>query len=105
MARRPLPIAHYENLLYKKFGVEYSIHPLEQWHGVRTDVYITCSVHKTNREVWLQKVFNGKNSTWACRQCYLDSLKADTEQVQVKSCNGSCTNCQLRKGKLLADTE
>lgn len=88
MARQPLPPAHYELKLYQKFLREYTIVPREIWRGVRTDVDIYCPIHQTKRSVWLQKVFNGKNSLWPCRQCYLDTLKKETESSC--SCGGVC---------------
>lgn len=75
MAKPTKPVSHYELRLYKRFGIQYKILPTEEWHGLRTHANIYCSIHKSSRFVWLQKVFNGRNSTWACRQCYLDSLK------------------------------
>ena len=75
MSRLCLPISHYENKLYQKFMVDYHIIPTELWIGVRTNVEISCPIHKTKRPCWLQKIFNGRMSLWPCRQCYLDSLK------------------------------
>jgi hypothetical protein len=103
MSRPALPIAHYELKLYEKYVGEYIIIPTEYWKGVRTNVEIYCEKHKSKRSVWLQKVFNGKNSIWPCRQCYLDSLKhpptdaPPTENIFHKnSCgNHSCKNCQV----------
>lgn len=116
MAKPTKPVSHYELRLYKRFGIQYKILPTEEWHGLRTHANIYCSIHKSSRFVWLQKVFNGRNSTWACRQCYLDSLKPtplldspptetelpeksnnqvfELESVPNDGCNHNCAVCQ-----------
>ncbi len=76
MPRQALPVTHYENKLYQKYGISYHIIPTEYWHGVRTNVEIACPKHLTKRVCWLQKIFNGRLSIVPCRQCYLDSLKS-----------------------------
>lgn len=72
--RLPYPVEYYEILLKKLYGVDYIINPLADWHGLRTEVNIFCTVHETYRKVNLKKVFNGNKSTRPCRQCYLDTL-------------------------------
>lgn len=72
--RLPYPVEYYEGLLKKLYGIIYIITPVTEWHGLRTNVNIYCSVHKTIRTVYLKKVFNGTKSTRPCRKCYLDSI-------------------------------
>jgi len=75
MSRNALPPSHYELKLHNKYNQTYVILPQESWRGVRTNVAIHCDKHQTKRFVWLQKIFNGRNSIWPCRQCFLDSLR------------------------------
>lgn len=75
MSRHAYPVIYYEAKLLDLYKKKYQIVPSEEWHGLRTQVSILCTEHQGRREVNLQKVFNGKNSTRPCRQCYLDSLK------------------------------
>lgn len=89
MAKTALPPSYYELRLLRMYGKQYKIVPLDDWHGLRSSATIICAKHNTQRKVWLQKVFNGrKNSTWPCRQCYLDSLKPSP------TCGGNCAKCK-----------
>lgn len=72
--RLPYPVEYYEEKLKDEFKQSYEIIPLSEWHGLRTDVRIFCHKHRTFRNVYLKKVFNGKKSTKPCRKCYLESL-------------------------------
>lgn len=92
MARRPNEIGHYETKLFDKFGIKYRIVPQTDWHGVRTQVNIFCGVHDTIRYVYLQKIFNGKNSTRPCRQCYLDELKLNVKKKDNTTRNATKGN-------------
>lgn len=77
------PVEYYEQRLKEMFGKEYEIILLEDWHGLRTMVEIFCYEHKTFREVYLKKVFNGKKSTRPCRKCYLESLQKDLDKTNI----------------------
>ena len=79
MGRRPYSIEHYEGKLYHKYGTEYSIIPREEWHGVKTQVTIFCHQCNTIRKVYLQKLFNGRNSMVPCRGCYLKRLDSNND--------------------------
>ena len=77
------PVEYYEQRLKELFGKEYEIILQGDWHGLRTMVKIFCYQHKTFREVYLKKVFNGKKSTRPCRICYLESLQNDLDKTKV----------------------
>lgn len=77
--RQPLPVDYYESRLQQEYNKAYIIEPLEEWHGLRTNVRIFCHIHQQYRNVFLMKVFNGKKRTHPCRICCFSSEEADTE--------------------------
>lgn len=105
MSRHPYEPAYYENKLEVQTGKSYHILPITKWRGLRTRVNILCDKHNTKREVNLQKIFNGKNSTWPCRQCYLDGISVKvpeecsncTEVCRERGCPSDC-KCRDAKG-------
>ena len=100
MSRKSYLPNYYEKKLNTKYPHSYSITPTESWRGLRTNVTILCHHHKTSRSVWLQKVFNGKNSTWPCRQCYLDSISTTEVKEGVNTCGNNCTSCKCAATKV-----
>lgn len=71
--RQPLPTTYYEEKLFNKYDKVYVIEPIDEWHGLRTQVRVFCQTHEEYRNVYLKKVFNGQKHTHPCRKCCLTS--------------------------------
>lgn len=66
-------ISYYNNKLLTQYNIVYTIHPITEWHGLRTIVNIYCPIHKTYKTINLQKIFNGKRSVHPCHICCINN--------------------------------